>query len=1049
MGKYNPNAPQILGQEWVPIRENPLTLTPAVNLLEVGHTFSLTSSQVVQTARFYVGEYASGDPAGQVVLASVYPHGYEPYTGPIRSVLVPCSLGTVTAGSVTLVGASTIAQALADPSDASYVLYNANPVTLMQLRFETESYLPMLIGKRILGVDFLYVNFIDNSTDPAVTQSAAIGSSTSTPTAIGIGTMTATNDPSSFFNLKIGRIKVGEVDYYWNAPISSSPVEVLPWSPNRLRAFDNSSGLTDRMLLIDVTSITANQTVIFDYAALEIFFCEEQRIMWGGRRYTSTNPYVFGANQIYLRNLADAFNSTLSVGTYDLVISSANLTPGNQVAYPELNQVQQLYPIVSHPAVRTIRPFPIDDTALGQTFSNEYTTLIPQLSLHTSGGPVTDVHVYGRQAVAQVYGSVTATQEILDSAAGSSQSYPWVRYYARRFGNTTTPLKLTSPTLSGSSASITPSEFDALDEIIDGWKEVTLRFSSAPSMGSGTNPQWVWSASGENLGSRWEVLGAFAPAISGAPGNLLNLVPSPHQLSLATYGAPASGSNINLGWVPGYAPPVSATTDDQTADAVLMFARDMPTITGFTVSVGTQDVTGIGLNCGIDPCCIPTDILYTNISWGLPTATINISDTFTRAATGWGSTTSGQAYTDSGGTVEGNYVTTGSQGTHILDSVNVVRHSTLAGSITNSHQRVKVTNNVTIAGASIRARIIGHFSNTSNYDYVDFRYSTVNSQMELVIGTNVAGTPTNQTNVAVGAVVAGQQWYLDVDFSDTIIRAKAWPVGNAEPSEYQATGTAAFIVGGVGLGSIRSTGNTNADAVISFDDYTVGPSTWDFGYFELQRKDSITPDWATIMKMTAPSGTSFKDYEARVGLQSDYRIRAVDLYDFPGPWSSTVSLTIPAPGASGGCISTGHILIFTSNEVQDGSVNLAYSSVWEQGRTVEEAFEFPEARFVQLQAMYNRDFFTAFRPMERGGEQFSRTVLVQAAAISPETLADFTSLRDMAWSDTSYICVRDEDGNRWFATVLVPSGRVLRDRRLYLAPVEIIEVTDTPSQVNP
>jgi len=45
--------------------------------------------------------------------------------------------------------------------------------------------------------------------------------------------------------------------------------------------------------------------------------------------------------------------------------------------------------------------------------------------------------------------------------------------------------------------------------------------------------------------------------------------------------------------------------------------------------------------------------------------------------------------------------------------------------------------------------------------------------------------------------------------------------------------------------------------------------------------------------------------------------------------------------------------------------------------------------------------------------------------------------------------VRDEDGNRWFTTVLVPSGRVLRDRRLYMAPVEIIEVTDTPSEVDP
>ena len=156
-----------------------------------------------------------------------------------------------------------------------------------------------------------------------------------------------------------------------------------------------------------------------------------------------------------------------------------------------------------------------------------------------------------------------------------------------------------------------------------------------------------------------------------------------------------------------------------------------------------------------------------------------------------------------------------------------------------------------------------------------------------------------------------------------------------------------------------------------------------------------------------------------------------------------VATALPAQAHDG----HGHVLIFTSNERQDGSINLAYSSVWE-GR-VEEGFAFPEAGFVQLQAMYNRDFFTAFRPTERGGEQFQRNMLVQAAAISPETLANFVSLRDMAWEDVSYICVRDESGNRWFSTVLVPSGRVTHFRKIYMAPVTVIEVTDTPSEVDP
>lgn len=231
---------------------------------------------------------------------------------------------------------------------------------------------------------------------------------------------------------------------------------------------------------------------------------------------------------------------------------------------------------------------------------------------------------------------------------------------------------------------------------------------------------------------------------------------------------------------------------------------------------------------------------------------------------------------------------------------------------------------------------------------------------------------------------------------------------------------------------------------------TAPPSGANFGYYELQRMDALT-DWQTIMSATTWATTGFNDYEARPGLQSGYRIRVVDSNGFTGNWSSTVNLTVASPGASGGpCFSQGHVLLFTSNEAQDGSRNLAYSSSWDgSGAEVEEGFSFPEAGFNQLQAMYNKNFFTAFRPLERGGEQFQRTVLVQAAAISPETLADFTSLRDMAWADLSYVCVRDEDGNRWFANVTVPDAKVRLNRTIYLASVNIAEVTDTASPVDP
>jgi len=242
-------------------------------------------------------------------------------------------------------------------------------------------------------------------------------------------------------------------------------------------------------------------------------------------------------------------------------------------------------------------------------------------------------------------------------------------------------------------------------------------------------------------------------------------------------------------------------------------------------------------------------------------------------------------------------------------------------------------------------------------------------------------------------------------------------------------------------------GSTSTGHTMSYDNLVITPPGYWFGYYELQRMDDLT-DWQTIMKATSPAQITFADYEARVGVLSSYRIRAVDVYSFAGPWSSTITSTLTEPGLEIEC-DGGHVLLFTSNSRQDGSINLAYSSVWDGNASVSEDFEFPEVGDVQLQKMYNKDFVTAFRPLERGGERFTRSVLVQAAAISPPTLGDFTALRDMAWDTVPYICVRDEDGNRWFATVVVPSGRVQLNRTIYMAPVTVIQVTDTAFPVDP
>lgn len=214
-----------------------------------------------------------------------------------------------------------------------------------------------------------------------------------------------------------------------------------------------------------------------------------------------------------------------------------------------------------------------------------------------------------------------------------------------------------------------------------------------------------------------------------------------------------------------------------------------------------------------------------------------------------------------------------------------------------------------------------------------------------------------------------------------------------------------------------------------------------FGHYEIQREDDID-DWQTIANVNNRLTLAFTDWEGRVGLQSRYRIRSVNVSDFAGPWSSTVAFTLPAPGVAG--VGDGNsVLIFTSNVGPTGS--LAYVMNWEG--TPEETFNFPEGSSVQMRPRYLQDYVTAYHGTERGGENFSRMVLVQAAAVPAPSLGNFKSLRDLGWADLPYVCVRDELGNRWFASVQVPNGLVKRNRRLYYANLNIFEVTGTAAEV--
>jgi hypothetical protein len=857
MGNYNFYAPQILGEEWVPIRDENLFLTPVVNTLETGQGFTLATTRTLSDGRFYLNEFPNSDAVGQVFQISVYPRGFEARSGPLRSLAIPVNNGGVT-GSASFSGAASVADALADPSDGRNVTISGGTPSdgNADLYFATNAYSQILQGKRIVAVNLLY-------TATSSTIDDFDGRISINPPAVTDGILYASTSGGSIVapeagpgRPEISRITFGEVSPFFSTTPSAT-VERQPWIYADLQKFEISATnrLTVRLAGLGNPSGTA---IFFLYAALEVIYCDEQRLAVSGVAFGpptansffgTRQRYVYGANIMPMRSMTNlALNPVLSSGSYTVMLSSpeTGIESVKDTPYPVLNALRQLYETPPHPAIEVSIPKPAEDH-IGDTFTSKISMILPQISLHASGGTLTEPHAYGRQAAAQVWGTNTATQEIYDDISGVAATYPQVRFYARRFGATSIPLTLTGVGgLAGSTVSITPGDFDSLTEIVDGWAEVTLRFGTPPSMGAvAGNPAWTWSAATETAGNRWEVLAACAPAISGIPGNLYNLVPAPNQLGTATY-QPPSGDTVELTWMPqGVGSPwVSGASIDSTTDAVLIFSQDPPTVTGVSLSQLTQTVTGIGLNCGTLPCCIPSGIGYQRVTW-------------------------------------------------------------------------------------------------------------------------------SQTSL-------------------------------------QASG---------------------------------------FGAYELQRFDAVTHIFETIMLSTTVTGTGFNDFESRVGLNSVYRIRVLNIYNFAGGWSAQVTGAPPTPGVTGGCGDSTGALIFTSNADQSGLSNAAYVMQWDGAP--DETFALPEGSAVQFQEMYGRDGRVAFHGTERGLETFSRTLLIQAGAIDPARLADTTTLRDLAWRDLPYVCVRDDIGDRWYANVQIPAVSVMQNRTQYLARVDITELTRIPAQVNP
>lgn len=1019
---YAPYTPQVLGDSWVPILQE--EYTPTITQ-ERGYWMNLSATTTVVTARAYVDR----PPAFDILTSlgvNLYPEAGLANMGPMEQVIVPATFYTsIVAGTVVATNGTTgpaIISALENSGDDNTVLFGNGAV--FGLSFTVSSYAAYLSGKRIMNVEFLYGS--DNQLGTSAIGVYAQGGGVMSVGTLASFAATTTADGNQIFSASLGQYSPFS---FMSTTYPSGTGSVDPWTYT-INRFDPTVALAQRIYVL----VTGSGTLT--YAALRITYCNETRLACGGRQTgNNTGGWTVGNTDT---------PCSIGMASPDGQSAAPALPPGNYFVTTQLAYVADQLATYNNPfTLRALhqayeQPEPgihgvtIDYPQLevGNEMTISPTDNIVAISLHdTITATVADSHAYTRQLVAPVYGTTTASQGIVNNAVAAATSYPQVRFYARRRGATTSPLGLRLQSTPTTAVSIDVGSFDALDEIVDGWRQVDLTFTSAIPTFNTSGVTTYEFFSDTNTGSRWEVLGAWAYGVSG-------LVPreigGTNALGSTTYGGIAAVANWNRG--DGVVSPGS-----NTGDLTLLFAN-MPQVTGLEVDVASLELA-VTDECDQAPGGIPTDVFYHDLTWSGASGGV-AGDSFERTAvsSGWGTSTSRAAWTVASG-ASSVWSTNGSQGLITPGATSTSYISVTDVSALNS--TVEATVSVpAILGTQSNVYLLSRFTNTSNWYAGRFTFNT-DGTVSVGIERNVAGSgatvvsPVNSTTYGPGVAIK-----LKFTTYGATLMAKSWRASDPEPPYWFAVATDTNLTT-AGFSGMRAFVGTTA-AIFTVDDFT---AQWGFGAFELQRRDQWT-DWQTIMLSTDPTVASFMDLEARVGVESEYRIRACHELDFCGDWSSTVASTIPAPGVDGVDVGS-DLLIFTSNIFQDGSNVLAYSEIYDG--TPAQTFAFLEAGSVNLQPMYLRDYQVAYHGTERGGQSFSRTILFNNAAVSLANFEQaFQSLRDLAWDSAPYVCVRDQHGSRWLANVVVPSGTIQPPfKSLWFTEVVVTEVTGTAYPVDP
>jgi hypothetical protein len=231
-----------------------------------------------------------------------------------------------------------------------------------------------------------------------------------------------------------------------------------------------------------------------------------------------------------------------------------------------------------------------------------------------------------------------------------------------------------------------------------------------------------------------------------------------------------------------------------------------------------------------DPSEFPFDIRVGGEVMTVSAISPHASDTFTRSsASGWGTSSSGHTWTETGGATSDRTVT-GTAGVINLGATpTTIRFNTLADAVADTSVLVSISPGQVSTGNSLAPGVVMRWQDSSNFYRVRLLFRIAADGQ--TVGLNFTRGSTDLGTYETGVTYAANDvWWLRTKVEGHTISARAWKDGTTEPSAWQLVATVAastISAGSVGVSASGVPGITNASPTVSYDAFAIsGPQTF-------------------------------------------------------------------------------------------------------------------------------------------------------------------------------------------------------------------------------